>query len=158
EGDRDPEGKERDHDAVVVRDRFPNHGADHRAGESDRQGQPDGHRVRPGDREAGKRAGQEPGQENRNDDAERHTVVAVVDESAIRSRRRLLISSRSFAAYSKRSSSAAWNISSSSVISSFSRSSRFIPSTLSLPRRRERGTLGASSVRNSAMSETPLVI
>src|SRR5262245_26763472 len=78
--------------------------------------------------------------------------------SARSSRRSSLISSRSFAAYSKRSSSAAANISSSSVITSFSSSSRDIPSTSGLPRRRRPGTVGDSSDRNSAMSDTPLTI
>src|SRR5262249_48628493 len=91
--------------------------------------------------------------------AESATCYAAVCSSACRSRRRSLISSRSFAAYSNRSSSAARYISSSSVTTSFSRSSRDIPSTLVVPRRRrEEGTVGDSSWSSSAMSETPFAI
>ena len=54
--------------------------------------------------------------------------------------------------------SAATYISSSSVTTSFSSSSRVIPSTSVRPRRRRVGTLGDSSASSSAMSETPLTI
>src|SRR5205085_6685470 len=82
---------------------------------------------------------------------------AAVCSSAWSSRRKSLTSSRSFAAYSKRSSSAARYISSSSVTTSFSSSSRDIPSTFVAPRRRlDDGTVGDSSCSSSAMSETPL--
>src|SRR5205823_7674206 len=129
---------------------------DDRTGEADRESQPDGHRVRPRDGEPSEPAGDEPREEDREDEAEVHAVASA---SALRSRRSSFSSSRSLAAYSKRSSSAAWNISSSSVTTSFSSSSRDKPSTLSAPRRRrELGTWGCSSARNSAMSETPLTI
>src|SRR5437588_607240 len=67
------------------------------------------------------------------------------------------ISSRSFAAYSNRSSSAAWSISSSSPTIIFSISSADIASAGLLRRLRERGTFD-SAWRNSAMSEMPLTI
>src|SRR5262249_24972971 len=85
--------------------------------------------------------------------------VTQASASAVSSRRNSLISSRSFAAYSKRSSSAARYISSSSVMTSFSSSSRDIPSASALPRRRrDVGTCGDSSDRSSEMSDTPLTI
>src|SRR3954471_12334061 len=89
-----------------------------------------------------------------------HETRPHASANASSSRRSSLISSRSFAAYSKRSSSAATSISSSSVIASFSSSSRVMPSTSAPfpPRRRFPGTCGCSSWRNSAMSDTPFLI
>src|SRR6266545_540951 len=93
-------------------------------------------------------------QENEREDV--HQAAAVAARS---SRRSSLISSRSFAAYSKRSSSAAANISSSSSMTSRSSSLGAMPSTSLRPRLRfDLGTVGDSSVRNSAMSETPFTI
>src|SRR5690348_7339723 len=156
ECDRNAEREERDDVAVVVpRDRAADDRADDRSGQADRDRQPDRHRVRPGQREARQATGDEAAHDDREDEADAH---ALAPTSAFRSRRISLISSRNLAAYSKRSSSAAWNISSSRVTNSFSSSSRSSPSTFLPPRRRERGTCGCSRARNSAMSETPLVI
>src|SRR5205809_3439955 len=130
--------------------------ADQRPADPNRGRHPDRHRIRTGDREPREAADDEAPDQDRDDEAERHDVPA--GSAASSSRRRSLISSRSFAAYSKRSSSAAVNISSSSVITSLSSSSVLIPSTLRPSRRLRPGTVGDSSERNSAMSETPFWI
>src|SRR5262249_42542789 len=145
ECDRHSEREERDHVAVVVRDRLADDGTDDRAGEADRERQPDRHRIRPRNREARERSRDEAREQDREHEPAAHAGTSVI---ADRSRRSSLSSSRSLAAYSKRSSSAAWNISSSSVMTSFSSSSRDMPSTLSAPRRRrDVGTCGCSSAR-----------
>src|SRR4051812_10105440 len=146
-------------------------GPDPRPREADADREPGRHRIRPRQREARERPGDE-GDEHRSDNGSEHVRsvakpreaalcadrYAAVCSRACSSRRRSLTSSRSFAAYSKRSSSAARYISSSSVTTSFSSSSRDIPSTFVAPRRRRVGTVGDSSWSSSAMSETPFAI